>query len=159
MKAFQMKKVMIALDYDPTAQKIAEIGFTLATAMKAEVVLLHVITDFKYYSSEAYSPIVGYTGMLATSPTLQVDTASLIRASNHFLDRIKEHLGDMAIKSVVQESDFAESIITAAKMQQADIIVMGSHSKRWLENILIGSVTEKVLHGSNIPLFIVPTRK
>jgi len=35
---------------------------------------------------------------------------------------------------------------------------MGSHSRKWLENILIGSVDEKVLHHTTIPLFIVPTK-
>jgi nucleotide-binding universal stress UspA family protein len=35
---------------------------------------------------------------------------------------------------------------------------MGSHSRRWLEKILMGSVTETVLHKTTIPLFIVPTK-
>ena len=46
-----MKKILIALDYNPTAQKIAETGFSLAKAMNAQVVLLHVIADPVYYSS------------------------------------------------------------------------------------------------------------
>jgi nucleotide-binding universal stress UspA family protein len=37
--------------------------------------------------------------------------------------------------------------------------VMGSHSQKWLESILLGSVTEEVLRKTNIPLFIVPTKK
>jgi hypothetical protein len=49
-----MKKVLIALDYDPTAQKVAESGYALA-AMGAEVVLLHVLSD-PVYSSQ-YSPV------------------------------------------------------------------------------------------------------
>jgi nucleotide-binding universal stress UspA family protein len=36
---------------------------------------------------------------------------------------------------------------------------MGSHSRKWLEKILMGSVTEEVLHKSSIPLFIIPTKK
>ena len=40
-----MKKVLIALDYNPTAQKVAEVGFSLAKSMNAEITLLHVITD------------------------------------------------------------------------------------------------------------------
>jgi nucleotide-binding universal stress UspA family protein len=35
---------------------------------------------------------------------------------------------------------------------------MGSHSRKWLENIVMGSVTEKVLHHTSIPLFIIPTK-
>jgi len=159
MKTHKMGRVLIALDYDPTAQKIAEIGFTLAKAMKAEVILIHVITDIIYYSSSAYSPIIGYTGMMATQQLELGNVDSLISASNHFLDKIKDILGDKTIKTIVQEGDFAESIIKTAKKEHADIIVMGSHSKKWLENILMGSVTEKVLHASDIPLFIIPTKK
>ena len=57
-----MKKVLIALDYDPTAQKVAETGNLLAGSMNAEVILLHVISDPVYYSSMDYSPIMGFSG-------------------------------------------------------------------------------------------------
>jgi nucleotide-binding universal stress UspA family protein len=36
---------------------------------------------------------------------------------------------------------------------------MGSHSQKWLENIIMGSVTQEVLRKTNIPLFIIPTKK
>jgi nucleotide-binding universal stress UspA family protein len=36
---------------------------------------------------------------------------------------------------------------------------MGSHSQKWLENIIMGSVTEKVLHHTSIPIFIIPTKQ
>ncbi|TFH50172.1 MAG: universal stress protein, partial [Bacteroidia bacterium] len=35
----------------------------------------------------------------------------------------------------------------------------GSHSRKWLENIVMGSVSEKVLRSTSIPLFIIPTKK
>jgi len=68
-----MKKILIAIDYDPTAQKVAEEGFELAKTMGAEVVLLHVIADPVYYSSTDYSPIMGFTGYLNTDLTAQHD--------------------------------------------------------------------------------------
>jgi len=36
---------------------------------------------------------------------------------------------------------------------------LGTHSQRWLENIIMGSVAEKVLHHTKIPLLIIPTKK
>jgi nucleotide-binding universal stress UspA family protein len=36
---------------------------------------------------------------------------------------------------------------------------MGTHSRKWLENIVMGSVAEDVLNHSQIPLFIIPTKK
>ena len=60
---------------------------------------------------------------------------------------------------IQKEGDFADSILEAAKEVHADIIVVGSHSRKWLENIVMGSVTEKVLHHTSIPLLIVPTKQ
>jgi nucleotide-binding universal stress UspA family protein len=36
---------------------------------------------------------------------------------------------------------------------------MGSHSQKWLEQVLIGSTTENVLNQTQIPLLIIPTKK
>ena len=154
-----MKKVLIALDYDPTAQKIAETGYALAKSMDADVVLLHVISDPVYYSSTEYSPIMGFTGYLNTDP-LQLNSIEMLQtASLKFLDKTRKHLNDAAIQTMVSDGDFAESILNAAKSVHADVIVIGSHSKKWLENILMGSVTQEVLHRTTVPLYIVPTKK
>jgi len=159
MKINKIKKVLIAMDYNPTAQKVAEAGFSLAKNIGAEIILLHVILDPVYYSSTEYSPIMGFAGYMCTEP-LQLDNIDgLKKASQHFLDNTKHHLGDKAIQTIVKEGDFAESILKTAKDMHVDIIVMGSHSHKWLENIVIGSVTEKVLNLTTIPLFIIPTKK
>ncbi|MGA3015213.1 MAG: universal stress protein [Bacteroidales bacterium] len=159
MKTMKIKKVLIALDYNPTAQKIAEEGFSLAKAMGSEVILIHVMTDPIYYSSSEFSPIMGYTGYLDDG-SMQLDSIDALKnAAQNFLDKTKQHLDDKTIQTQVKEGDFAESILKTAKELHADIIVMGSHSRRWLENIVMGSVTEEVLHHTNIPLFIIPTKK
>jgi len=156
MKTITMKKILIALDFNPTAQKVAEVGYSLAKSLGAEVVLLHVMVDPLYYSSIDNFPIAGYTGTLIT-PLQIVDTDMTKKQSGLFLDKIKLHLGDDAIQTLVKEGDFAEVILKSATDYHADLIVMGSHSRRWLEEILMGSVTEQVLHHTSIPLFIIPT--
>ena len=159
MKTIIMKKVLIALDYNPTAQKVAELGFAMAKAMNAEIVLLHVISDPVYYSSANYSPVMGFTGFMDMDPQQLNITEELKKASQHFLEKSKHHLGDKTIQTLVKEGDCADSIIKTAEELHADIIVMGSHSQKWLENIIMGSVTEKVLHHTSIPLFIIPTKQ
>ena len=152
-----MKKILIALDYDPTAQKVAETGHKLAKAMKARTILLHVISDATYYSSLNYSPIMGFGGF--SRDTIQIDTAEeLMKVAQDYLDKSKQHLRDRMIETVVRKGDFGETILKTATDLNVDIIVMGTHSRRGLEKILMGSVAEKVLHHSLIPLFIIPTR-
>jgi nucleotide-binding universal stress UspA family protein len=159
MKTNTVKKVLIALDYNPTAQKVAEEGFAMAKAMNAEVILLHVISDPLYYFSDEYSPIMGFKGYMDFGPLQAITIEGLKTASLSFLEKTTIHLGDKTIHTMVEEGDFAETIIQTAKSTHADIIVMGSHSKKWLENIVMGSVTKKVLDHCNKPLYIIPTKK
>ena len=152
-------KVLITLDYDPTARKVAETGFSLAKTMEAEVVLMHVISDPTYYSSIDHIKILGFAGHMDTS-SLQLDNMEgLEKTAQQFLDKLKHHLGDKTIQTMVKEGDSAGSILKTAKEIHADVIVMGSHSRRFLEKIIMGSVTEKVMSSTEIPLLIIPTKK
>lgn len=153
-----MKKILIAVDYNPSAQKVAETGHKLAKAMKAGTVLLHVISDATYYSSLDYSPIMGFGGFGGVG-TIQTDTPEeLKKVAQNYLHKTKQHLGDEKIETIVSNGNFGETILKTAIKLNVDIIVMGTHSRRGLEKILMGSVAENVLHHSSIPLFIIPTR-
>jgi nucleotide-binding universal stress UspA family protein len=154
-----MKKILIALDNDLTADKVATAGTLMAKAMGAEAVLIHVIADTVYYSTSAYNPIMGFTSYVDIGQLEADPTDTLKKASVYFLDRLKKHLGDASIQTEVKQGDVAESITAAAKDLHADMIVMGAHSQKWLASVIMGSVTEKVLQHIDIPMLIVPTTK
>ena len=151
-----MKTILISLDYEPSAQNVAEAGYNLAKAMNAQIILLHVTSNATYYSSPNYSPIMGFENV--SSIIQQETTEQLINIAQKYLDKSKEHLGDETIQTIVQTGDYGDAILSTANDLQVDIIVLGTHSRRRLERILLGSVAEKVLHYSLIPLFIIPTR-
>ncbi len=154
-----MKKILIALDYDPAMKKIAETGYSFAKSMGAQVILLHVISDYVYYSSPDYSPIIGYDSF-SNLGAMQTGTLDeLKKAAQNYLNTTKQHLGDESIQLVVKDGDFGEVILETATELNVDIIVMGTHGRRGLDKILMGSVAEKVLRHSSIPLFIIPTKK
>ncbi|MGH2563279.1 MAG: universal stress protein, partial [Ginsengibacter sp.] len=68
-----MKKILIALDNNAGAQKIAESGYELAQALHAETILLHVTSDSTHYSSLNYSPILGFDSF-SNLDVVQTDT-------------------------------------------------------------------------------------
>lgn len=151
-----MKKVLIAIDYNPTAQNIAKKGYDLAKSMNAQVILLHVVADYTYYSSLDYSPIMGFDSF-SNLGVLQTNTiVDLQNAAHDYLDKTKGYLEDSSIQTIVKDGDFGQAIVDAAKELDVDVIVLGSHSRRGLEKILMGSVAEKVLRNSPVPLFIIP---
>jgi Universal stress protein UspA and related nucleotide-binding proteins len=143
-----MEKVLIAIDYDETAQKVAEEGYALAKAMNAQAILLHVLHERPNYyidSPSVYEMHIGYIEDLKI-------------AIQKFLDNTKKHLGDKYILTVLKEGDIAETILETARDLGVDIIVMGTHSRRWLENIIMGSDAKSVLKRTSIPLYIVPLK-
>lgn len=154
-----IKKILIALDYNPSAKKVAEAGYAMAKAMNAEVTLLHVVADATYYSSVQYSPIMGLDNF-GNADLLQLDTRDSVReVATDFLDKTREYLGDASVDILITEGECSESILQASKKLGADVIVLGTHSRRGLDKILMGSVAEKVLRHSDIPTYIIPTRE
>jgi nucleotide-binding universal stress UspA family protein len=152
-------KILIALDNNRSAKKVAELGFKIASSMNAEVVLLHVIIDPITYSTTREDPIMGYAGFMDIGPMQIVSNDELKKISQKFLDKTKLLLGDESIQTMVAVGDTSEFILKTAKKLHSNIIVMGSHSRRWLEDLIMGSTTEKVLRHTNIPIFIIPIKK
>ena len=154
-----MKKVLIALDYDPTAQKVAEMGYAMAKANLSEVTLLHITADPVFYAYPEYSPIMGYNPYGEVGSFQDSNLEGLNKAAYSFLNKTRHHLGDENIKTMVVDGDIADTILETIKKGNFNIAVLGTHSGKWLEDILMGSVATKVLHHSQIPLYIIPTRK
>ena len=152
-----MKKILIAIDYNPTATSIAESGYSLAKSMNAEVTLLHVVADYTYYSSLDYSPVLGFDSF-SNLGAIQTNTiVELQNAAQDYLGKIKDQLGDESINTIIKEGDTGDAILSAAAELKADIIVMGTHGRRGLDKILMGSVAEKILRHSKVPMFIIPS--
>jgi len=145
----KIKKVLIALDYDPTALKVADRGFTIAKEMGAEVILLHIIMNLVTYS---------LTYLKIDSLKLK-SLSDLKEASQDFLDIPKQCPGKNMIQTIVKQGDFAVSILNGAKEMAVDLIIVGSHSSMWLEEIVMGRVTNEVLQQNRIPILIIPTKK
>ena len=150
-----MKKICIALDTSPSAENIAELGYSYAKALKAEVTLVHVVNDVSYYTMN-YDPIMGYAGFL-TSNTLEL-VEGLKKESENFLASSAKHLKDEAIKTKVLEGNSADAILEFASTWNADLIVMGTHSRSGFANLLMGSIAVEVVKHAEIPILIIPTK-
>lgn len=159
MKKTNVTKILVALDHNQTAIRVAEVSYAMANSMHAEIYLLHVVSDPVLFSVPAITPIVGLTGEMGSFTEQFADLEGLKCLTRKFLAQMKHHLGDTAIKTIVGEGDIATSILEIAKKHKVDFIAMGTHSTKWLDNIVMGSVASDVLLKSYVPLFIVPTQK
>ena len=127
--------------------------------MKAEITLLHVISDPQDYTLAEHVTVMGFAGSLDTDEELSKETLGHQKLSMQFLDKTKLYLGDNRIQTLIEEGDCAEAILKAANKISANVIVMGSHSRKWFENTTMGSVSEKVVQNATLPVLIIPTKK
>lgn len=149
-----MKKVLIAINYNPSAEKVAQTGYAIAKSLNAEVALAHVITEAAFYAMD-YSPIMGYTGGYTTGTQEVVNDIKTETAS--YLAAAAKHLGDEKITTLVLEGDTAEAILECIKDWNADLLVIGSHSHHGLDRLFGTDVAHHILKHSSIPLLIIPT--
>lgn len=159
MSGKKQLKALIALDYDPSAKVIAEAAFGFAKSMGASVVLLHVISDPAYYATPEYSPLTGFTGYDSIVQLTMDKEEDLRKKSQHFLNHFKGHYGDKNTETILLEGDYSDQILATAMDVHADIIIMGSHSHNWFENVVLGSVTSQVMHSSTIPVLVIPVKE
>lgn len=151
-----MKKVLIAIDYNPVSESVAEQGYELAKTMGAEVCLIHIMADVSYYDAQypTFLGYEGYTGM-STDVTLGMEMKKI---AADFLKTAAEHLHDENVQTHLSEGDTPIALLEYAKQWNADMLVMGTHSHSALEKLLLGTVTSKVIEKTHIPVFMVPVK-
>lgn len=158
LKLYEMKKILIALDQNAGAEKIAKAGYELSGALHAHTILLHVGSDSTSCSPSSSRALSGFDSFNNVDKVQPDMIQALKRTARDYLDTVRRNLGDETIEPVVKEGDYAENILQTAKEINADIIVMGTQSRKGLDKVLLGSVTDNVLHRTTIPLFIIPVR-
>ncbi|MCB9100913.1 MAG: universal stress protein, partial [Anaerolineales bacterium] len=78
-------------------------------------------------------------------------------AGQAILDQARQQLGEVSIlvKEELLEEPAAEAILNVAQIRQADLIVMGTRGRSSLEGLLLGSVSQKVIHHADCPVMVV----
>ena len=86
------------------------------------------------------------------------EQVAVVREAEDYLAAVSARLADRGVTDVetsVWYGPAAASIIEAAKLKKADLIVMSTHGRSGLDRLILGSVTESVLRGTTAPICIV----
>ncbi len=117
--------------------------------VKVEITILGVITLLRHWVvvGEASAP-VSYTE----------DELKLIRQRvSDYLAKTGDSLKNrgVTIKTMVTSGNAADEILKAVDETNADLIAMSTHGRSGLRRLAFGSITDKVLHGSHVPVLMV----
>jgi nucleotide-binding universal stress UspA family protein len=153
------KKILIAIDYAPSAQQIAEQGYELSKQLHAEVIILHVIEDINDYSLYSYDPIMGFGGFIQLNFMGVNALAEVEREATVYLDKTKLHLQDKTIQTKVVHGESVQAILDVALQLGVNYLVVGAHSKKNLDDMRVGHTTSHLLKHATIPIICIPTSK
>jgi len=157
------KTILVATDFTPNADQAFYHAVMLARQHDAKIYLLHVVPEVDASMRSYLSSVMGKEKLEEFEKNHQQEAhAELkIELDNFAAKELVDHPEDLArfAGSEVVIGNPVIQIIEAGKRLNADVIVMGTHSKGVLEHAFLGSVAEKVLKKANRPIFVVPLKK
>jgi nucleotide-binding universal stress UspA family protein len=141
------KHLLIAIDGSELSDKALKQGLELAKALSAKTTLMHVTAP---WTSVA-------VGEIAIMFPPQEYEANMAAAAQKLLARAKAEADTANVPSTtvyVSDPQPYKAIIAEAESHGADLIVMGSHGRRGIAGLLLGSETAKTLTHSKIPVLV-----
>lgn len=138
------KKILCPVDFSQPSERAAAYAVDLAKATGGSVELLHVFQLPLVAAPETFS-----------FPEL-VQTMSR-EADEGVAEMLKRHQGKgVTVTSVTTQGIPAAEIVRMAKEQNVDLVVIGTHGRTGLAHLLLGSVAERVMRTSPVPVLAVP---
>jgi nucleotide-binding universal stress UspA family protein len=134
-------QILIPVDFEPVSRKAIALAKELAPALNAELVLLHVY-DLPLYTYPGFDPAPIASYLTDISGAAQVALEQL--ASSVGVER-----------SILRQGDVTSSVLAVASEIGAKMIVMGTHGRHGLAHALLGSVAERVVRQSPIPVLTI----
>ncbi|GIZ07340.1 universal stress protein [Flavobacterium sp. UMI-01] len=140
-----MKRILVPTDFSSQAENALKTAATIAKKTNAEIELLHMLE----IPSQMNDAITGAAGI--------PEIMHFIKKANEILEETAQHpcLQDILVSKHVKFEKASEGILSFIKDHNTDLIVMGSKGISGIEEILIGSNTEKVVRHSDVPVLVV----
>jgi len=137
-----MEKILVPLDGSDLAEAALETAIDILHENPATTLLLVRAVEAPRSSGEG--------------PTMDKDCA--VRGAESYLNGVVAGLrecGITRVRTAVWYGPAAATIVEAASVEKADLIIMTSHGRSGIGRLIFGSVAESVLHGTRTPILLV----
>ena len=132
-------KILVTLEATPTDRAIIDHIKALAAVMHSRVVLLHVADG---WAARAY-------GSDAVSPEVTQDRAYLAKVRSEF------QAAGIAVEAELAYGEPAKEILKWIERKGCDLVAMSTHGHRFVGDMLFGSTSRGVRHGSSVPVLLL----
>ncbi len=139
-----MKSIIVPVDFSKQSEQALKVAGTLAKSHDAELLVLHMLELSPAIMSES-----GYVSQEQVVHLIKIGE----KRFNDFLD--KPYLEGVSITPIIKHYKVFSEVNEVAEKHGADLIVMGSHGTDGLQEIFIGSNTERVVRNADVPVLVI----
>ncbi len=138
----EIKKVLVPVDKSDYSVRAVEYAAEFAKKMNSSIHLVHCHHKYPSYLGE---------------PFLQEAIDRIHDKAKNVLVPYKKYLTEEGIEctDLLLEEPVGEVITKIAKIENVDLIIMGTKGKSDIEGLLLGSVSHKVIHYAHCPVMII----
>jgi nucleotide-binding universal stress UspA family protein len=143
-----LKKILVAADFSEPSDAALAYGRELARTFAASLTVLHIVDNIL---TRAY----GAEGVVLVDQELQreIETSAQRQVDGLLFDEDRQALG--AVGLVITSNSPSAAIVTYARDASVDLIVMGTHGRGAIAQLLMGSVAERVVRIAPCPVLTV----
>jgi nucleotide-binding universal stress UspA family protein len=141
----EITTIVVPVDFQEHTETLVDYALNIANRFKANVCFCNVVEHLDFHA--------GYV-----HPSWdQMERDLLEQAKTRMtmlLDDCRNKLASSTCKGMAITGDIVDALIGYAKDEKADLIIIGTHGRRGLEKILLGSVAERVVKRSPCPILL-----
>jgi nucleotide-binding universal stress UspA family protein len=143
------KRILVPVDGSPTSARGLKEAIKLARESRARLRLLYVVEEYSAFAAPELGANVG--------PLLDALAAAGRKALAR-IERGARAAGARPETVLVEDCGgrVADAIVQQAKRWRADLIVMGTHGRRGVKRVLLGSDADLVVRYSPVPVLLIP---
>jgi nucleotide-binding universal stress UspA family protein len=147
------KRILVAIDGSPTSNMALTAALQMARDSDGQVRLIHVVDELAFFSGlDAYSGysvelirIAQENGNKILEDGMAIARSAGVAADNMLFERYGDSLGD--------------TVADEAKRWNADLIVVGTHGRRGVGRMFLGSGAEQIIRLAPIPVLVVRSQE
>ena len=143
----EFRKILFPVDLSAVSTSTVDHAVSLARKFSAELHVVYVVRAFEAFAEVDFVPSVQYEASLAA-----VDQA----ANDRLRDFVEKNLAEYPnVKWRVLHGHTAREILGYIGANEISLVVMGTHGRRGLDRILFGSVAQRVVQSSPVPVLTI----
>jgi nucleotide-binding universal stress UspA family protein len=141
------KNILAAIDDSPQAAAALDLAIELARAVGASLVVVHAIDPALLATASAD---------VMASNAVEIELDELQTAGKELLEKAaaRAKAAGVEVTTSLRDGFPAPTILDTARRSECDLIVIGTHGRRGVARIFLGSCAESVLRDSPVPVLI-----